>query len=51
MIAHRETMGAVSKFLGDSYRAVSEIDVLTFGLGLALGLLAGLVPVLSLIHI
>lgn len=45
VVAHRETMGAVSAFLGDSYRAVSEIDVLTFALGLALGLLAGLVPV------
>ncbi|MFN8495492.1 MAG: TrkA C-terminal domain-containing protein [Caldilineaceae bacterium] len=37
-------MGAVSSFFGDSYRALSEFDVLTFSLGLALGLLVGLVP-------
>jgi len=34
----------VSHFFGDSYRALSEFDVLTFSLGLALGLLVGLVP-------
>jgi putative transport protein len=32
---------AVSEFLGDSYRAVAEIDVMTFSLGIALGLLLG----------
>jgi putative transport protein len=31
-------------FFGDSYRAASEVDILTFGLGLALGLLLGVVP-------
>jgi len=39
-----DRMGAVSRFFGDSYRALSEFDVLTFSLGLALGLLVGLVP-------
>lgn len=39
-----DRMGAVSHFFGDSYRALSEFDVLTFSLGLALGLLVGLVP-------
>ncbi len=34
-------MNAVSSFLGDSYRAVAEIDVMTFSLGIALGLLLG----------
>lgn len=45
VLTHRDRMDAVSAFFGDSYRAVSEIDVLTFGLGLALGLLIGLVPI------
>ncbi|MDZ7289417.1 MAG: transporter [candidate division KSB1 bacterium] len=45
VLTRRDHMDTVSAFLGDSYRAVSEIDVLTFGLGLALGLLAGLVPI------
>jgi putative transport protein len=35
----------VSGFFGDSYRAVSEIDVLTLMLGMAAGLLLGMIPV------
>ena len=31
--------------LGDSYRAASEVDILTFALGLALGLVLGIVPI------
>lgn len=38
-------MQAVSRFFGDSYRAVSEIDIPTFSVGLALGLLVGTVPI------
>ncbi len=38
-------MHAVSNFLGDSYRAVAEIDVMTFSLGIALGLLLGSIPI------
>ncbi|MBI1919464.1 MAG: transporter [Geobacter sp.] len=45
VITRRENMRAVSKYLGDSYRAVSEVDILTFSLGLALGLLLGIVPI------
>ena len=45
VVAHRERMDAVSLFFGDSYRGVSEVDILTFSLGLALGLFLGLVPI------
>jgi len=45
VLTHHDNMKAVTKLFGDSYRAVSEVDVLTFGLGLALGLLLGIVPI------
>jgi putative transport protein len=45
VLTKRTHLEAVSSFLGDSYRAVSEIDVLTLGLGIALGILLGLVPI------
>ncbi|HJV66056.1 MAG TPA: aspartate:alanine exchanger family transporter [Geomonas sp.] len=45
VVTHHENMKAVTKLFGDSYRAVSEVDVLTFGLGLALGLLLGILPI------
>jgi len=45
VLTHRERMDEVSSFFGDSYRALSEIDILTFSLGLALGLLLGIVPI------
>lgn len=44
-VAPRARMDEVSRYFGDSYRAISEIDVVSFGLGAALGLLLGLVPV------
>lgn len=45
VVAPREKMEAVSKFLGDSYTAVSEVDVVTFSIGIALGLLVGSIPI------
>ncbi len=45
VVCHRQRMDAVSAFFGDSYRAISEIDVLTFSLGLTLGLLLGILPI------
>lgn len=45
VLAPRERMINVAKFFGDSYQALAEIDVITFGLGVALGLLVGVVPV------
>ena len=45
VLTRREQIEAVTKFFGDSYRAVSEVDILSFSLGLALGLLLGQVPI------
>jgi putative transport protein len=45
VVAPRETMPAVTAYFGDSYRALSEIDVPTFSLGLTLGLLLGVLPI------
>jgi putative transport protein len=45
VLTQRADIPAVTAFFGDSYRALSEIDVLTFSLGLGLGLLLGLVPI------
>lgn len=45
VVTLRERMREVSEFFGDSYRALSEIDILTFNLGIVLGLLLGAIPV------
>jgi putative transport protein len=45
VVCHRERMDKISAFFGDSYRAISEIDLLTFSLGLTLGLLLGILPI------
>lgn len=45
VVTPHEKVAELSRLFGDSYRAVSEIDILTFSLGLALGLLLGLIPI------
>ncbi len=45
VLAHRDAIRGVTAFLGDSYRALSEMDVLTFSVGCGLGLGLGLVPI------
>jgi putative transport protein len=45
VLARRDQLEAVSRFFGDSYKALSEINILSFSLGLALGLLLGTVPI------
>jgi putative transport protein len=45
VITDRDRIDQVSSFFGDSYRAVSEVDILTFSLGLAFGLFLGTLPI------
>ncbi len=45
VVAQRDRMKDVGTLFGDSYRELSEIDLLSFGLGMALGLLLGLIPI------
>ncbi|HTP52682.1 MAG TPA: aspartate:alanine exchanger family transporter [Anaeromyxobacteraceae bacterium] len=45
VVAPTDRMAEVSAFLGDSYQDVSELDLFTVSLGLALGLLVGVVPI------
>ena len=43
--ARRKDLDTISRFFGDSYRSLSEIDVLSFSLGIGLGLLVGMIPI------
>lgn len=45
VLAQHTSMQGVTRFLGDSYRAISEMDALTFSVGCALGLALGLVAI------
>lgn len=45
VVTHRDNMAAINKLLGDSYKALSEVDILSFALGICLGLLLGMVAV------
>ena len=45
VVAPRSQLGAVSSLLGDSYRQLRELDVPTFSLGIAVGMLIGLIPI------
>ncbi len=41
VVAPRERLPELTRFFGDSYRALGEIDVVSVGLGICLGLLLG----------
>lgn len=41
VLAPRDSLDALSHHFGDSYRAIAEVDVVTVGIGIALGLLLG----------
>jgi putative transport protein len=45
VLTRRSAMAEVARLLGDSYRALSEIDISSFSFGLALGIGLGLVPI------
>src|SRR5690625_363942 len=44
-VVPQECLGEVAKFFGDSERKISEVDAFTLGLGMALGLVVGLVTI------
>jgi putative transport protein len=45
VVSPRQKLSEVAKYLGDSYRALSEIDVLSFSLGITIGILIGAIPI------
>ena len=45
VVAPRERIPELTALFGDSYRVLSEIDLLSFGLGMSIGLLVGLIPI------
>ncbi|HET7755199.1 MAG TPA: aspartate:alanine exchanger family transporter [Anaeromyxobacteraceae bacterium] len=45
VVARHDRMPELTAFFGDSYRSVTEIDLFTFGVGLALGLALGAIPI------
>ena len=45
VLAPRDRIEEVSKLFGDSYRSLAEFDAVTFGFGIALGILVGMIPI------
>jgi len=45
VLAQRDRLEEAKRFFGDSYKALSEVDLLTFSVGMAAGLALGLVPI------
>lgn len=45
VVTQRKNMSALSARFGDSYKALSEVNLLSFGIGMSLGLLLGLIPI------
>jgi putative transport protein len=45
VIAPKENMNAISKFFGDSYQNLSEVDYISISIGISLGLLLGMIPI------
>jgi putative transport protein len=45
VVSQRDQIDEISKYLGDSYKEASEMDLLTFSLGLTFGVLLGMIPI------
>jgi putative transport protein len=45
VVARRGDMARLSAFFGDSYKALSEVNLLSLGIGLALGVIIGVIPI------
>lgn len=45
VLARTEDLPALSTYFGDSYRALSEVNLLTLSLGLTAGMLLGMIPI------
>lgn len=45
IIAPKSKMKEISKYLGDSYQRLSEVDYISISIGIVLGLLLGMLPV------
>lgn len=45
ILARREVMPEMTKLFGDSYKALSEVNMLPLSLGIILGLLLGFIPI------
>jgi putative transport protein len=45
LVAPRQALHGLEQLFGDSARRVAEVDVISFGLGIALGLVLGAVPI------
>lgn len=43
-IAKRSDLVKLSKYLGDSYQSSNQIDIFTYGVGIAMGLILGSIP-------
>jgi len=45
LVAHRDDLPELFKVFGNSYEALSKVNLLSFGLGIALGLLLGMISI------
>lgn len=45
LVAHRDDLPALFKVFGNSYEALSKVNLLSFGLGITLGLLLGMIEI------
>lgn len=45
VVAPRDQMKNISELFGDSYKELSEVNLLSLGFGLVLGLLVGMIPI------